>query len=152
MDYFVDITGIESSYAGDPTKNYKIGALSGSMEQDTAGSEGGGKAKDFFTPENVGAGLQVIGAILPGMQKSDQERLIKRACGRRPLIGKGRKATYEECVSKLFASMNNQGDGGKGSRTVEENRNTMLLVGAVALGLILIILLIVFLLRKNKTK
>jgi hypothetical protein len=47
---------------------------------------------------------QIAAGAFNALGKTEQQKLIKSACGRRPLIGKQKKAAYEQCVANLMGA------------------------------------------------
>lgn len=148
MDNFVDISGIESSFTkGNPEgiTGYVLPEVTITGDKPEAKT---GKLGQYATPENIAIAAQLAAGAFNALGKSEQQKLIKSACGRRPLIGKQKKATYEQCVANLM------GAGRESSSTPSPppgmDKTTKIIIfsaiGMVVLGLI------IFLVVKLKKK
>lgn len=100
MDNFVDISGVESSFY----EESRAFGLQGANIPDIGGGEGAGKVGQYLTPENIAMAGQIAAGAFNALGKTEQQKLIKSACGRRPLIGKQKKAAYEQCVANLMGA------------------------------------------------
>jgi len=104
MDNFVDISGIESSFAkGNPEgiTGYVLPRVTITGDKPDSKT---GKLGQYATPENIAIAAQLAAGAFNALGKTEQQKLIKSACGRRPLIGKQKKATYEQCVANLMGA------------------------------------------------
>ena len=104
MDNFVDISGIESSFAkGNPEgiTGYVLPEVTITGDKPDSKT---GKLGQYATPENIAIAAQLAAGAFNALGKTEQQKLIKSACGRRPLIGKQKKATYEQCVANLMGA------------------------------------------------
>ena len=160
MDRFVDLTGIESSSFMEESEMFDwkpsdagageaAGAGGGMKPADaTSGGVGGGVGK-YLTPENVAAGAQVLGAAAGLVSKTDQQKNIKTACGRRPLIGKKRKATYQACVDSYMAANSTSKMTDLSDAPPEGSSTTKIIIYSV-IALVVVILVIVVVIKLKK--
>jgi hypothetical protein len=100
MDNFVDISGVESSFY----EESRAFGVQGANIPDIGGEQGAGKVGQYLTPENIAMAGQIAAGAFNALGKTEQQKLIKSACGRRPLIGKQKKAAYEQCVANLMGA------------------------------------------------
>lgn len=101
MDNFVDISGVESSFYEESRIKGVQGANIPDIGNKIAGSV---KVGDYLTPENIAMAGQIAAGAFNALGKTEQQKLIKSSCGRRPLIGKQKKAAHEQCVANLMGA------------------------------------------------
>lgn len=148
MDRFVDISGVENSFKGGNhpgVDGYILPEVT--IIGDKPNAQTGKKIGQYLTPENVAAAGQIAAGVFQSLGKTEQQKLIKQACGRRPLIGKQRKAAYQQCVANLMAGSSRE-TVPPPSEPTGLNQTTKIILFSV-IGLI-IIGLIVFLIIKTK--
>ena len=97
MDNFVDISGVESSF-------YEESRAFGVEGANIPNIEGSNKVGQYLTPENIAIAGQIAAGAFNALGKTEQQKLVKSACGRRPLVGKQKKAAYEQCVANLMGA------------------------------------------------
>lgn len=78
-------------------------------------------------PELVDAAISTTGALIgmaaSGSRKTEVEQQLKATCGRRPLIGKGRKEAYRNCANQALQTL--MGVNSNGGRSgVNNGRNS----------------------------
>lgn len=100
MDNFVDISGVESSFY----EESRAFGVQGANIPDIGSEQGASKVGQYLTPENIAMAGQIAAGAFNALGKTEQQKLIKSACGRRPLIGKQKKAAYEQCVANLMGA------------------------------------------------
>lgn len=67
-------------------------------------------SKGSVTPEMIQAGIGITTAVIQGQQQrratqEGQDKIaMRKMCGRKPLIGKKKKAEYQKCVSDFIKS------------------------------------------------
>lgn len=57
-------------------------------------------------PEDISKGIEGAGKLAGLFSKTETEKELKLECGRKPLLGKDKKATYSACKAGFFERMN----------------------------------------------
>ncbi len=72
----------------------------------------------------VNAGIDIAGNLigLIGSKKTEVDRAIKTACGRKPLLEK-KRASYRACATQVLQTMINQANAGVGDGRSQEDDN-----------------------------
>ena len=143
MDNFVDISGVESSFY----EESRAFGVEGANIPNIGGEQGSSKIGQYVTPENIAIAGQIAAGAFNALGKTEQQKLVKSACGRRPLIGKQKKAAHEQCVANLM--------GASKQSTLpppppEMSKTTKIIIYS-AVGLV-VLALIIFLIIKLKKK